>query len=168
MGGQSFQPLIEQAFAREWVVYAKRPFGGPEQVLRYLARYTHRTAISNHRMVAVTDEDVTFRWKDYADGHQHKNMTLPATEFLSRFLQHVLPKGFVRIRFFGLLAHRHRAASLAICRALLAAPVPAAASPDPPAKPLQCPACHTGWLRTISRLPNLLPPRLSPPRVDSS
>jgi hypothetical protein len=108
-------PLYEQ----DWVVYAKAPFGGPEQVLKYLARYTHRVAISNSRLVSLQDEQVTFRYKDYADARRSKEMTLSATEFMRRFLQHVLPSGFVKVRHYGLLANRYREANLRVCRTLL-------------------------------------------------
>ena len=107
------------ASATDWVVYAKPPFGGPEQVLKYLARYTHRVAISNQRLVSVDDRTVSFHWKDYADDNAAKVMTLDGVEFLRRFLQHVLPSGFVRIRHFGLLANRHREEKLSRCRSLL-------------------------------------------------
>jgi hypothetical protein len=103
----------------QWVVYAKPPFGGPNHVLHYLARYTHRVAISNHRLVSLSDGRVTFRWKDYADGSQQKLMTLSVEEFLRRFLLHTLPRGFVRIRFFGYMANRRRALLLPICNNLL-------------------------------------------------
>ena len=109
------QPLRD----KDWVVYAKPPFGGPQQVLKYLARYTHRVAISNHRLVAVEDAKVTFRWKDYAHGHRQRTMSLDAVEFLRRFLLHVLPKGFMRIRYYGLLANRHRTENLQRARHLL-------------------------------------------------
>jgi hypothetical protein len=105
--------------AKDWVVYAKPPFGGPAQVLKYLARYTHRVAISNARLLDMDDDRVRFGYKDYADGHKRKTMTLTAEEFLRRFLQHVLPKGFVKIRHYGLLANRQRAARLEQCRCLL-------------------------------------------------
>src|SRR3954468_23721801 len=103
------QPAVFEAFCQKaghgnWVVYAKRPFGGPEQVLKYLARYTHRVAISNSRLLTLEDGRVTFRYKDYADDRQHKTLTLDAVEFLRRFVQHVLPKGFMKIRHYGLLA----------------------------------------------------------------
>ncbi len=113
----------------DWVVYAKRPFGGPEQVLAYLGRYTHRVAIANSRLVAMTGDAVSFRWKDYRDG-RHKIMTLDAGEFMRRFLLHVLPPGFHRIRHFGFMANGHRAARLALCRRLLAAPAVAAGRAD--------------------------------------
>src|SRR5262249_22409327 len=107
-------PLCQQ----DWVVYAKPPFGGPEQVLKYLARYTHRVAISNQRLVSLEDGRVTFRYKDYADDQRCKTMTLTAEEFLRRFVPHVLPKGFVKVRHYGLLAPRDRDERLAWCRRL--------------------------------------------------
>ena len=106
--------------AKEWVVYCKPPFGGAEHVLRYLGCYTHRVAISNHRLVALADGKVTFRWRDSAHKNKKRLMTLPVDEFLRRFLLHVLPPGFVRIRHFGLLAHRRRGALLPLCFQLLA------------------------------------------------
>jgi len=106
------------------VVYAKRPFAGPEQVLKYVARYTHRVAISNNRLLDINDGKVQFRWKDYRNGSRHKTMTLGADEFIRRFLLHVLPDGFQRIRYFGFLANRYRAEKLALCRQLLQMPPP--------------------------------------------
>ena len=99
----AFEALCQQANRTDWVVYAKPPFGGPEQVLKYLARYTHRVAISNRRLRSMDDGNVTFKWKDYAGGNQSKTMTLDAVEFIRRFLLHILPPGFVRIRQFGFL-----------------------------------------------------------------
>jgi hypothetical protein len=134
-------------YAKDWVVYSKRPFGGPEQVLKYLARYTHRVAISNARLVALRDGQVTFRYHDYADGRRPKTMTLEAVEFLRRFVQHVLPKGFVKIRHYGLLANAQREARLALCRRLLLVVVVAAALLKgqavavEPAQPRCCPRC---------------------------
>jgi Putative transposase len=109
----------------KWVVYCKRPFGGPEEVLRYLARYTHRVAISNRRLVACDDQGVTFKWKDYRiEGpERYKLMTLPTHEFIRRFLMHVLPAGFHRIRYYGLLANGKRAENVARARELLAPPI---------------------------------------------
>jgi hypothetical protein len=107
---------------KEWVVYAKRPFGGPLQVLEYLGRYTHRVAISNQRLVALEEGLVSFRWKDYRHPQRPKVTTLPAEEFIRQFLLHSLPRGFQRIRYFGLLANCHRAAKLELCRRLLASP----------------------------------------------
>jgi hypothetical protein len=115
----AFQRQLTASAQTEWVVYAKPPFGGPEQVLKYLARYTHRVALSNRRLVALEDGEVTFHWKDYADGGGQKTMSLKATEFIRRFLLHVLPSGFVRIRHYGFLANRVCREKLTLCRALL-------------------------------------------------
>jgi predicted Zn-ribbon and HTH transcriptional regulator len=117
---QQFAKLLRHLHRHHWVVYAKPAFGGPLQVLRYLGRYTHRVAISNHRLLAFEQERVTFRWKDYAHGGKQSQMTLTGTEFLRRFFLHVLPRGFVRIRHFGFLANRFRLSRLALCRQLLA------------------------------------------------
>jgi hypothetical protein len=114
-----FQRFLNQLRRKDWVVYAKPPFGGPEHVLHYLARYTHRIAISNHRLLSFDGKEVTFRWKDYAHRNKKRKMTLSADEFLRRFLLHVLPGGFVRIRHFGFLANRHRTSSIAVCRKLI-------------------------------------------------
>jgi hypothetical protein len=116
----AFRTFLRRLFRHDWVVYAKPPFGGPEHVLQYLARYTHRVAISNHRILNVADDRVTFQWKDYRHENQPRTMTISAVEFLRRFCLHVLPKGFVRIRFFGFLAHRRRAHDLPQCRGVLA------------------------------------------------
>ena len=118
-----FERLLDTAVAREWIVYCKPPFGGPGQVLKYLARYTHRVAIANSRLVGIDDGQVRFRWKNYARGNQWSTMCLPADEFMRRFLMHVLPAGFVRIRHFGLLCNRRRAGDLERCRQLLGATV---------------------------------------------
>ncbi|WP_316978311.1 IS91 family transposase [Shumkonia mesophila] len=120
----AFAARIDALRRVEWVVYAKPPFGGPEQVLAYLGRYTHRVAIANSRLVGVTDTDVAFRWKDYRHHGKAKVMTLAAHEFIRRFLLHALPDGFHRIRHFGFLANGHRADKLALCRRLLAATAP--------------------------------------------
>jgi hypothetical protein len=111
--------FLRTVFRQDWVVYAKPAFGGPTHVLRYLGRYTHRVAISNHRLLAFDGERVTFRWKDYAHGSKQRKMTLSASEFLRRFAQHILPRGFVRIRQYGFLANRCRASNLAVARQLL-------------------------------------------------
>jgi len=154
---EAFRDWVAPLCAREWVVYAKPPFGGPKRVLKYLARYTHRVAISNHRLVSLDDGRVTFRYKDYADDHRSKTMSLPADEFLRRFLQHVLPRGFVKVRHYGLLAPRDRADRLALARRhLLVESVrrPASPSPEPacgvtpPAEPC-CP--HCGSPRLVTR-----------------
>jgi hypothetical protein len=115
----AFRQWLTPLYRKDWVVYAKRPFGGPEQVLKYLARYTHRVAISNARLVKLADGQVTFRYRDYADAQRSKTMTLSAEEFLRRFVQHVLPKGFVKVRHYGLLANRQRAAKVQLSRRLL-------------------------------------------------
>jgi hypothetical protein len=115
----AFEAFLQGLYAKDWVVYAKEPFGGPQQVLAYLTGYTHRVALSNSRLVRVTEEEVTFSWKDYAGNGQHKEMTLSGLEFLRRFCLHVLPPGLVRIRQYGLLANRDRSERLARCRELL-------------------------------------------------
>jgi len=143
-GEKAFHAFLRPLFRKDWVVYAKRPFGGPEHVLHYLARYTHRVAISNHRLVSVADGKVAFRWKDYAHGSKQRKMILTAEEFLRRFMLHVLPRGFVRIRFSGFLANRHRKELLPLCQWLLESAPPqrseAAVSSEP--KPTWlCPHC---------------------------
>ena len=115
----AFEALLQTLYATDWVVYAKEPFGGPEQVLKYLTGYTHRVALSNSRLVKVTEEEVTFTFKDYKANCQHKEMTLSAVEFVRRFCLHVLPRGLVRIRQYGLLCNRDRCERLARCRELL-------------------------------------------------
>ena len=134
--------FVDTLFDTDWVVYAKPAFGGATAVLRYLGRYTHRVAISNHRLLAFDGERVTFRWKDYAHDGQWRTMTLTAMEFLRRFVQHVLPRGFVRIRQFGYLASGCRTARLALARTLLAQP-PAPRLADTVATPRvwACPRC---------------------------
>ena len=144
----SFRGFLWQLRRQDWVVYAKPPFGGAEHVLHYLARYTHRVAISNHRLVALESDRVSFRWRDYTHGGKKKIMTVSAHEFLRRFLLHVLPGGLVRIRHFGLFANRRRSAALERCRALLGA----AACVDPPEPTsLRCPAC-SGIMLVVERL----------------
>ena len=148
----AFAAFLRTLFREDWVVYAKPPFGGPEHVLQYLARYTHRVAISNHRILSVTDSHVTFRWKDYAHDSRQRTMTLTGEEFLRRFVQHVLPKGFPRIRYFGWLANRRRSQLLPRCRLLLAQTslTTAMAPPGEPAAWL-CPSCQ-GPMRVVERL----------------
>ena len=116
---KTFVAWLRPLFRKDWVVYSKRPFGGPEYVLQYLGRYTHRVAISNHRLVSFADGKVTFRWRDSAHHNEQKLLTLSLDEFLRRFLLHLLPKRFVRIRNFGFLANRRRATSLPLCFQLL-------------------------------------------------
>jgi putative transposase len=164
---RTFQTWLSEAYRTDWVVYAKPPFGGPEQVLKYLARYTHRVAISNDRLLDMKDGQVTFRYKNYREGQRWQTMRLAATEFLRRFLTHVVPQRFVRIRHFGLLANRHRQAHLERCRGLLAAATkpppssPDSADPTPrdhdTARPA-CPICPNGRLHIRESWPR---PRLS-------
>jgi hypothetical protein len=145
---EDFRRFLRRLFASDWVVYAKPPFGGPEHVLRYLARYTHRVAISNHRLVACDDRGVSFRWRDYAHGNKQKIMTVSAHEFLRRYLLHVLPGGLVRIRHFGLFANRNRRAALERCRALLG---PALVTEPPLRIEHRCPAC-SGIMLVVERI----------------
>jgi len=149
---KAFAAFLRTLFRQEWIVYAKPPFGGPEHVLQYLARYTHRVAISNHRLLSVDDNQVRFRWKDYAHHNKRRTLTLTNEEFLRRFLQHVLPKGFPRIRYFGWLANRKRATLLPVCRDRLAGQPPAPPMiADGEATVWQCPRCH-GPMQIIERL----------------
>jgi hypothetical protein len=139
---KQFRRFLRQLFRKDWVVYAKKPFRGPAYVLQYLARYTHRVAISNHRLISFEDGKVTFRYKDDAHGNKKRAMTLTSDEFLRRFLLHVLPGGFVRIRHYGFLANRSRSRLVTVARQLLdVAPV----VPSAPAQPAQgiwsCPKC---------------------------
>lgn len=171
----------------EWVVYSKPPFGGPEQVLKYLARYTHRVAISDQRLVSLQDDKVTFRYKDYRCGDIQRKMTLEATEFIRRFLQHVLPGSFHRIRYFGFLANRYRKKNLALARILLNSdttsdPCEAASQSQPPsadspkadfeikAKEHLCPVCKKGHLVIVETIKPCLSPfsSASPVRIDTS
>jgi hypothetical protein len=187
----AFQRHLDAATKREWVVYAKRPFNNTTCVLKYLARYTHRVAISNSRLLGYQDGKVTFRYKDYAHESQQRTMTVAAAEFIRRFLLHVLPDGFMRIRHYGYLANRHRREKLETCRRLLGC----AAQPDVPTgteaavdepheeggtveATIRCPACKTGRMRiidTFGRVPRHrhgpsipLPSRGHTPREDSS
>ncbi|HYV37950.1 MAG TPA: IS91 family transposase [Gemmataceae bacterium] len=162
----SFAAYLQPLRDCEWVVYAKPPFGGPEAVLAYLARYTHRVAIGNQRLQAIQDGQVTFQWKDYQHRNRVQNMTLAAGEFIRRFLLHALPPGFQRIRHYGFLANAHRRDKLALCRKLLTAdptgllpsilvaanlPAPEPTIDSPPG----CPVCRLGVLRRVE----ILPPR---------
>jgi hypothetical protein len=147
-----FAVFLRTLFRHEWVVYAKPAFGGPEQVLRYLGRYTHRVAISNHRLVSFDGNHVTFRWRDYAHANKQRLMTVSADEFIRRFLVHVLPKGFVRIRHFGFMANYQRLYSLGLCRRLLG--MAALLRPTEIAQPACswiCPRCG-GVMTIIERL----------------
>jgi len=163
-----FLNLLDRLYKKSWWVYSKPPFGGPEQVLKYVARYTHRVALSNHRLVSLADGKVTFTYKDYSQNGRHRKMTLPVAEFIRRFLFHILPHRFVRIRYYGLFANRHRDRQLERCRALLGAAAPA---PGPGSDeredwesvyqrvtgkdPTLCAECGHGHLRRARKLPAL-------------
>ena len=159
----SWRRFLRHRRSSEWVVYSKPPFGGPEQVLKYLARYTHRVAISNQRIVSLEDGRVCFRYKDYARGNRQKMMTLQAKEFIRRFLLHVLPSGFMRIRYYGFLANRHRQEKLAEARRLLGQQTensthsdedePSELHPDRSDDDSElCPECKTGRLRLVATI----------------
>jgi hypothetical protein len=158
------QPTLAPLHDMEWVVHAKTPFGGPDRVLNYLGRYTHRVAISNNRLQTLHAGQITFAYKDYKHAQRPKVATLSADEFLRRFLLHVLPDHFQRIRSYGLLGNRHRAGYLARCRELLAMPAPI----EPPERhyrersqqltghdPLQCPKCRRGQMVRMASLPSI-------------
>jgi hypothetical protein len=155
---------IEGAWAQEWIAYVKRPFGGPRQVLRYLARYTHRVAISNQRIISFQNNKVVFRWRDYADSNRPKVMVLEATEFVRRFLMHVLPSRFVKIRYFGFLSNRQRAENIERARTLLGATaMPVVEQRIKPT--VLCPACVAAQKQQIVRgpiVPGARPPPLFP------
>jgi hypothetical protein len=153
-----FAAWLRVLFRHDWVVYSKRPFGGPEHALRYLGAYTHRVGISNSRLVALSNGQVTFRWRDSAHANKHRLLTLPVDEFLCRFLLHLLPRRFVRIRNFGFLANRHRATLLPLCFQALAraADIPAQAPSPAPDHPCSstywnCPVCG-GSMHVVERL----------------
>ena len=153
---RAFAAWLRVLFRHDWVVYSKRPFGGPEHVLRYLGAYTHRVAISNRRLVALSEGNVTFQWRDSAHGNTKRLMTLEVEEFLRRFLLHLLPRGFVRIRNFGFLANRQRAILLPLCFQLLHGAENITASPaSPPTHQTQslwnCPVCG-GTMHVVERL----------------
>jgi len=164
---QAFAQYLAPLRQTEWVVYAKPPFGGAQQVLHYLGRYTHRVAISNDRLLNIDQGKVTFRWKDYRRHGQPKTMTLEAEEFIRRFLLHVLPDGFQRIRHYGFLSHRYRQAKLALCRRLLGVILTLSSAVPPQdqadyrevyeqltGKSLrECPVCHRGQMVVIALLP---------------
>jgi Putative transposase/Transposase zinc-binding domain len=164
---KAFSAWLRTLFRHDWHVYSKRPFGGAEHALHYLGRYTHRVAISNHRLVSLADDQVAFRWRDSAHNNEHKLMTLALDEFLRRFLLHILPKGFVRIRHFGFLANRRRATLLPLCFHVLEAIQPsrsaAEASPAQVAIPLWvCPKCG-GPMVVIERFTSAQLQLRSPP-----
>ena len=168
----AFRLFLAQLRRHDWIVYAKRPFAGPRQVFNYLGRYTHRVAIANHRLVSFENDQVRFKWRDYANDGQNKIMTLSGEEFLRRFLLHVLPSGFVRVRHYGLLSNRCRHEKMATCRALLGEPEPETSCPESTAVLMQrltgiditrCPHCQQGPLHTIQRLTPLVRPPMSRP-----
>jgi hypothetical protein len=160
----AFRALIREVRRQEWVVYAKPPFGGAGAVLKYLARYTHRIAISNHRLISADESHVSFRWKGYRHGHRQRVMRLELAEFARRFLLHVLPRRFVKIRYYGYLAQSRRGSELPRCRELLAAPPPAVPAEETgvvaddwagngTAADRPCPACRSGRLTYQRDLP---------------
>jgi hypothetical protein len=162
----AFSGFLGQLRTVDWIVYAKRPFAGPEQLLEYLGRYTHRVALSNDRLVDYHDGRVRFRWKDYADHDRRKVMTLEVDEFLRRFLLHVVPRGFMRIRHFGLLANRTRRATMARCRALLGQPPAEDAPPESVVVLIgrltgidlaRCPVCGEGRMQITALLLRVAP-----------
>jgi hypothetical protein len=161
---KTFAAWLRPLFRKDWVVYSKPPFGGPEHVLHYLGRYTHRVAISNHRLISFAEGKVTFRWRDSAHNNEQKLMALSLDEFLRRFLLHVLPKGFVRIRHFGFLAHRRRATTLPLCFQLLgSAPQATQEASTSGASDLWfCPQCG-GPMATIERFTSAQIQLRSPP-----
>jgi hypothetical protein len=154
----TFHAWLHQLGEQKWVAYAKPPFGGPEHVLKYLARYTHRVAISNGRLLSLADDRVSFQWRDSRDGKQLKVMALEAVEFIRRFLLHVLPPGFVKIRHFGFLANRSRSQALALCRQHLQAALSDHPTPEVlteqqrQAMERRCPVCQCGTLRFLAWL----------------
>jgi hypothetical protein len=163
----AFDRFLRQLRSKTWVVFAKRPFAGPEHVIRYLARYTHRVAISNGRLTEITDREVTFRWRDSADSNRQKLMTLDAISFIRRFLLHILPAGFVKIRHFGFMANRNRRAAVVLCRSLLPV-LPEGSSSfltehERRAVDRRCPFCKTGKLCLIGRIPagEIIPPGIT-------
>jgi hypothetical protein len=175
---EAFQKLLNRAYAKHWVVYAKKPFAGPEQVLRYLGRYTHRVAISNHRIIDVRDGIVRFRWKDYKHANAWKIMSVSTAEFMRRFLLYVLPTGFMRIRPYGLLSNRNKNQNLAVCRNLLCdsseteqSESQGLSSAQPTATTetaILCPNCHHGHLVSVMIIePELFDPGKTK-RLDSS
>ncbi len=163
---KAFLSYLDPLRQKEWVVYAKAPFAGPEQVLDYVGRYTHRVAISNNRILNIDDGKVTFKWKDYRDDNAQKTMTLEADEFIRRFLLHALPQGLQRIRYYGLLGNRHRQEKLKQCRKLLEMepPTPAETEVKAPSDYRdryealtgvslhECPLCHKGRMVTVRQI----------------
>jgi hypothetical protein len=167
-----FAAWLRPLFRQDWVVYLKRPFGGPEYVLQYLGRYTHRVAISNHRLVSFADGQVTFRWRDSAHHNEQKLTALSHDKFLRRFLLHLLPQGFVRIRHFGFLACRRRSTTLPLCFQLLGAAQEAlneehTSSTEDAPDLYRCPKCG-GPMKVIERLTAAEIQLRSPTRISSA
>src|SRR5262249_21779742 len=168
VGAAAFAAWLREQYGRDWVVYAKKPFGGPEQVLKYLARYTHRVALSNRRLRRLDGDQVEFTAKDYAAGGKQRLVRLRAGGFLRRWVQHVLPLGFVKIRHYGLLANRGRGERLAWCRALLVvwalvqAAVRVLGSADEGARG-RCPSCGSEQWGRVAELPRQEEPAEAPP-----
>jgi Putative transposase len=163
----AFAAMLRSLFRSDWVVYSKRPFGGVEHALRYLGCYTHRVAISNHRLIALQEGEVTFRWRDSAHKNKKRMMQLPLEEFLRRFFLHVLPRGFVRIRHFGFFAHRRRAALLPLCFSFLAQAgdshtITDLTLPDGPRPLWLCPQCG-GAMAIVERFTSSEARLRSPP-----
>jgi Putative transposase/Transposase zinc-binding domain len=171
---EAFHQHLDRVRNLKWVVYAKPPFAGPEQVVDYIGRYTHRVAISNHRIVDIDNGQVSFKWRDYRDNNQQKTMVLAAEEFIRRFLLHVLPSGFHRIRYYGFLGNRHRKEKLEHCRHLLGMIAGEGSSQPQPCNDYrdrydkltghslrECPACHRGRMITVQ----LLAKNRSPPAI---
>ncbi len=172
---KAFARYLDPVRKQEWVVYAKPPFAGPQQVVDYVGRYTHRVAISNHRLTGIEDGQVKFRWRDYRDNNQQKTMILSAEEFIRRFLLHILPSGFHRIRYYGFLGNRYRKEKLEHCRQLLSMSPPNECSSEP--QPCEgyreryerltghslreCPLCHRGRMITVK----LMAAVRSPPAI---
>jgi hypothetical protein len=163
----AFGRWLEPLYARDWVVYAKPPFGGPDVVLKYLARYVHRVAIGNRRLVSWAGGVVTFTGKDYVNGGRTPTHRLSGEEFVRRFLLHVLPRGFVKVRHYGLLANRQREQKLAAVRWLLGAKPSPASEPAAPQRERRCPVCGCGRLIVVEQLPGPTRPGCAP-RCDSS
>ncbi len=176
---EEWSRLLRKLREKNWVVYAKPPFGGPEQVLKYLSRYTHKVAISNRRLISLQNDVVALEWKDYAHGNRWRTMTLPAVEFLRRFLQHVLPEGFHRIRHYGFLSNRDRREALNRCRELLGVPTSPSvqstentpssntAAKEDELLPL-CPVCRKGHMIRIGAVHPATPENPAPIAWDTS
>ena len=175
---QDFARYLNPIQKQEWVVYAKPPFAGPQQVVDYVGRYTHRVAISNHRLLEIENGQVKFHWRDYRDNNQQKTMTLSAEEFIRRFLLHVLPRGFHRIRYYGFLGNRYRKEKLQHCRQLLNMTPPNESSSQPQPREdyrdryerltghslRECPVCHRGRMIVVKSLPGFR----SPPTIQDT